>query len=222
MTGNEITVYTPDSSLRQPGKLFAGMLRDLFACRGLAWRFAMRDIRAQYRQTVLGLTWAFVLPVANTLIWIFLNGSGIVRISDTPLPYPVYVFSGTMIWAIFMDAVNAPLQQTINAKNILAKVNFPREALVVSGIYQSLFNGAIKMVVLLPALLLLGIYPGWTVLLLPVAILSLIFTGTALGLLLTPIGALYADIGKILPLLMQFLMFFTPVVFPMPKTGWVS
>jgi lipopolysaccharide transport system permease protein len=202
--------------------MLTAMTRDLFACRGLAWRFAVRDIRAQYRQTILGLTWAFILPLANTIIWIFLNRTGIVNVGETPLPYPVYVFSGTMIWAVFMDAVNAPLQQTINAKSLLTKVNFPREALVVSGIYQSLFNGIIKMSVLLPALLLLGVYPGWPLIFLPVGILSLVFAGTAFGLLLTPIGALYADIGKILPLLMQFLMYFSPVVFPMPETGWAA
>ena len=217
-----MTVYTPDSSARHPARMLAAMMRDLFACRELARRFAIRDIRAQYRQTLLGLTWAFILPLANTAVWIFLNRSGIVNISDTPLPYPVYVFSGTMVWAVFMDAVNAPLQQTISAKSILTKVNFPREALVMSGVYQGLFNGVIKIAVLLPVLFLLGVYPGWSLMLLPVGILSLILAGTAFGLLLTPVGVLYADIGKILPLLMQFLMYFTPVVFPMPETGWAA
>ncbi|MDY0313209.1 MAG: ABC transporter permease [Desulfobacterales bacterium] len=138
------------------------------------------------------------------------------------LPYPVYVFTGTMIWAIFMDAVNAPLQQTIAAKHMLAKINFPREALVVSGIYQTLFNGAIKIALLLAALLFLGIHPDWRLAWFPLGIVSLILAGTALGLLLTPVGVLYTDIGKSLPLLLQFLMYLTPVVFPMPADGWAA
>jgi len=200
----------------------ADMFRDLISGRQLAWQLAVRDIRAQYRQAALGLLWAFILPLAHTVTWIFLSGSGSVTVSDTALPYPVYVFTGTMIWAIFMDAVNAPLQKTISAKPMLAKINFPREALLISGIYQTLFNGAIKVVLLLVSLMLLGIYPGWTLIWFPFGILSLILAGTAVGLLLTPVGMLYTDIGKSLPLLMQFLMYLTPVVFPMPNSGWAA
>jgi len=136
-----ITVYTPESSISHPVKMLRQMFADLGRGRELAWQLAVRDIKAQYRQAALGLLWAFILPLAHTLTWIFLSGSGIVEVKNTNLPYPVYVFTGTMLWAIFMDAVNAPLQQTIAAKAMLAKINFPRETLVVSGIYQTLFNG---------------------------------------------------------------------------------
>jgi len=195
-----VTVYTPDSSLASPGKMLRDMARDLLASRELAWRLAVRDISAQYRQAFLGILWAFILPLANTLVWVFLSGSGVVKVSDTPLPYPVYVFSGTMLWAILMDAINAPLQQTTAAKAMLAKLNFPRESLVVSGIYQTLFNAGIKIALLLAVLPFLGVDLGWNLLLFPIALLSLILVGTAIGLMLTPVGVLYTDIGKGLPL----------------------
>ncbi|MDD2464677.1 MAG: ABC transporter permease [Desulfobulbus sp.] len=213
------TVYSPESSLASPRKMLRDMFNDLWAGRELAWRLAVRDISAQYRQAFLGLLWAFILPLANTLTWIFLSSAGIVAIRETTLPYPVYVFSGSMLWAVLMDAVNAPLQQTIAAKAMLAKLNFPREALVISGIYQTLFNAGIKIILLLAVLPFLGIVPGWHLLLFPLGLLSLVLVGTAIGLLLTPVGVLYTDIGKGLPLLMQFLMYLTPVVFPMPKVG---
>jgi lipopolysaccharide transport system permease protein len=214
-----VTVYTPDSSLASPGKMLRDMVRDLRASRELAWRLAVRDISAQYRQAFLGLLWAFILPLANTLVWIFLSRSGVVQVSATALPYPVYVFTGTMLWAILMDAINAPLQQTNAAKGMLAKLNFPRESLIVSGIYQTLFNAGIKLALLLALLPFLGVDPSWNLLLFPIALVSLILVGTAIGLLLTPVGVLYTDIGKALPLLMQFLMYLTPVVFAMPKEG---
>jgi lipopolysaccharide transport system permease protein len=196
------------------------MFADLAASRELAWRLAVRDIRAQYRQAFLGILWAFILPLANTIAWIFLNSSGIVSVSDTKLSYPLYVFTGTMLWAIFMDALNAPLQMAVAAKPMLAKLNFPREALVVSGIYQTLFNAMIKILLMLGALIYMGINPGLGLFLFPLGILSLVMVGTALGLLITPVGMLYTDVGRALPLLMQFLMYVTPVVFPMPKAGW--
>jgi lipopolysaccharide transport system permease protein len=217
-----ITVYTPGSAMREPSRLVADMFHDIWRGRGLAWRLAVRDISAQYRQTLLGLIWALILPLANTAVWIFLHGSGVVQVRETPLPYAVYVFTGTMLWAIFMEAMNAPLQQATAAKPMLAKINFPREALVMSGILQTLFNGGIKIALLLVFLLIFGIYPNWTLLLFPLAVASLILAGTAFGLFLTPIGLLYTDIGKGLPLVLQFLMYTTPVVFPMPTGGWAS
>lgn len=217
-----VTIYTPESSLASPGKMVREMFADLAAGRELAWRLAVRDIQAQYRQAFLGFLWAFILPVANTLAWLFLTGAGIVTVSSTSLPYPVYVFTGTMLWAIFMDALNSPLQQANAAKGMLAKLNFPREAIIVSGVYQTLFNAIIKVVLLFGLLVFLGIKPGWNLLLFPLAIASLVLVGTAMGLFLTPLGVLYGDIGRAVPLLMQFLMYVTPVVFPMPKEGWAA
>lgn len=216
------TVYSPDSQLLNPGFLAKEMMTDLVAGRELAWRLAVRDIRGQYRQAFLGILWAFILPLANTLTWVFLSKTGVVKVADTVLPYPVYVFTGTMLWAIFMDALNAPLQQVNAAKAMLAKLSFPREALIVSGIYQVLFNASIKLALLMGALFFMGFSPSWSLLFLPLGIGSLVLVGTTLGLLITPVGMLYTDVGRALPLLMQFLMYVTPVVFPMPKEGWAS
>jgi lipopolysaccharide transport system permease protein len=215
-----ITVYSPESQIRHPIRLVRNMFSDLISGRELAWRLAVRDISAQYRQTALGILWAFIMPLANTLIWIFLSKSGIVTIRDTALPYPVYVFTGTLLWATFIDSVNAPLQHTNTARQMLSKINFQREAIVLSGIYQTLFNGVIRIIVLFPFLLLLKIYPGWTLVFFPIGILSLILIGTVIGLFITPVGMLYTDIGRGISLTMQFLMYLCPVVLPMPVEGW--
>lgn len=215
-----VTIYTPESSLAKPSRMLLDMFRDLLASRELAWRLAVRDISAMYRQSFLGLLWALILPLANTLVWIFLSSSGIVTVRNTDLPYPMYVFVGTMLWAIFMDAVNSPLQVTTAAKPMLARINFPRESLVLAGIYQSLFNASIKIVLLLVTLAVIGLNPGWSLVLFPVGLLSLILAGTMIGLMLVPVGLLYTDVGRALPLLMQFLMYLTPVVFPIPEEGW--
>lgn len=219
MDEQRITIYTPDSLLIHPLRMVKEMLRDLVGSRELAWRLTMRDLSAQYRQTFLGFLWAIILPLANTLVWVFLSHSGVVNVSETALPYPVYVFTGTMLWAILMDAMNAPLQMVNASKSMLAKINFPREALLVAGIYQTLVNASIKNALLLIVLLVMGIHPGWGLLLYPMGMLSLILVGTVIGLAITPVGMLYNDVGRAVPLLMQFLMYLTPVVFAMPKEG---
>lgn len=217
-----VTIYSPESSLASPRKMLKDMFRDLAAGRELAWRLAVRDTKAQYRQAFLGILWAFILPLANTVTWVFLSQTGIVNVADTGLPYPVYVFTGTMLWAIFMDSLNAPMQQVNKSRGMLSKLNFPREALIVSGIYQTAFNAAIKIALLLAALVIMGINPGWNLLLFPLGVLSLMLVGTTIGLFITPVGLLYGDVGRAMPLLMQFAMYVTPVVFPMPKAGWAE
>ena len=212
-------VYAPDSSLANPFVMGKAMFADLWAGRELAWRLTVRDISAQYRQTFLGILWALILPLANTAIWLYLNGSGIVVLQQTSIPYPVYVFAGTMLWAIFMDSINAPMGQTSAARGMLAKLNFPREALLLAGVYKTLFNSGIKLVLMLCILPFFKVNPGWGLLLFPVGILSLILVGTAIGLFITPVGMLYQDVGRALPLVMQFLMYVTPVVFAMPESG---
>jgi len=215
-----VRIYTKESPVRKPVRLFKAIIRDVWDGRELAWRLSVRDISAQYRQTFIGVLWAFVLPLINTITWIFLNKSGLIKMGATNLPYPLYVFTGTMLWGIFIDALNAPLKQTSGAKGMLAKINFPREALVISGIYQTLFNGGIKISLLFIALFVMRVYPDWHLVFFPFGVFSLILAGTVIGLFITPIGLLYKDIGNSIPLIMQFFMYVTPVVLPMPQSGW--
>jgi lipopolysaccharide transport system permease protein len=222
MTQIPTRTYTPESPLAHPAKLWREMKQDLWAGRELAWRLAVRDISAQYRQSALGVLWALINPLMTTAVWLFLSTSRLVQVADTGLPYPVFVFTGTLLWSILIDAFNAPLQQVSTNKPLLAKINFPREALILTGIYQTLFNAAIKLGILLLVLPFLGIHPGWGGLLIPVGILAMALTGTALGLAITPLGVLYGDIGRGIPLITQFLMYLSPVVFPLATTGWTG
>ncbi len=213
------TIYTPDSAIASPRRLLRDMLRDLRASRELAWRLAVRDISAQYRQTLLGFFWLLAIPLAHSIIWIFLGLSGTLSVGTTSIPYPAYVLAGTLLWTIFTDAVQAPLQGVMESKEVLARINFPREAIILSGVYQVAFNACIKFALLAALLPLLGVPPAWSQALAPLGIMTILLAGLVLGLLLTPVGLLYTDIAKGLPLLLQFLMFLTPVIYPLPANG---
>src|SRR5690606_32359763 len=97
--------------------------------------------------------------------------------------------------------------------------NFPKEALILSGIYKLLFNTSIKILLLLVFVFLYGTGLHWSLLLFPLAILGGLLVGTTVGLFITPLGLLYKDVGKIISFAMQFLMYITPVVYAIPKTG---
>jgi lipopolysaccharide transport system permease protein len=222
MSDLAVRVYTPESSLSHPRIMLRDMFRDLRTSLDPALRLAVRDIRASHRQAFLGILWAFIMPLANTVTWVFLSYAGIVSVGDTELPYAVYVFTGTMLWSIFTDAMGSPMAQTSTAGALLTKLNFPREALLLAGIYKSLFHTTIKASMLIVTLILVGLNPGWGLLLFPLGILSLMLVGTVLGLLITPVGMLYVDVGRVVGFGMQFLMYMSPVVFPMPKEGWAA
>ena len=171
-------IYTPASPLAQPAQLWRDMATDLWAGRELAWRLAVRDISALYRQSALGVLWALIIPLANTAVWLFLTGSKVVQVAATPVPYPVFVFTGTLLWSILIDALNAPLMQVNANKALLAKINFPREALILTGI-------------LLLVLPFVGVHAGWGALLIPVGVFPLATTGwTATLMRLNPLTPL--------------------------------
>lgn len=219
MKGDGTTVYGPHSALRAPGSLLRALWADIKASRGLAWRLAQRDIRAQYRGSYLSYAWAFITPLASTLVWIFLNRTGIVKVSDAGMPYAAFVFSGTMLWQVFTESLSMPLVQLIGAKSMMAKLNFPREALLVSGAIKLGWSAAVKCVILVPAIWLLGVSPDVHLVLFPLAVAMIVLAGFSLGLLLAPIGLLYSDISRGLPVVAQFLMFVSPVLYPAPSAG---
>ncbi|WP_452231462.1 ABC transporter permease [Lacinutrix sp. MEBiC02595] len=214
----ETRVYQKERTIKV-GALLKASLQDIYTSRFLARQLAERDIKAQYRQSYLGIVWAFIMPLATALVWIVLNNSGTITLSDTGIPYPVYAFSGTLIWSIIVAAINSPMQSTNAAKGILTKINFPKEALIVSGIYKLLFDSFIKIILLVLFVFIYGVGFHWSLLLFPIAILGAVLFGTTLGLFITPLGLLYKDIGKIITFGLQFLMYVTPVVYAIPKTG---
>ena len=142
-------VYTPESQLRHPRQVIGSMWRDLLASRELAWRLMTRDISAQYRQSLLGIFWAFLPPIAMAMVFVILNSRKLINIAETDIPYPAFAMFGTVLWQVFVDSLNAPLRTVTASKAMLAKINFPKEALVLSAIGQTLFNLSIKLLILI-------------------------------------------------------------------------
>lgn len=213
----EVT-YTPESQLRQPRHLLLSMWHDLLASKELAWRLMIRDISAQYRQSFLGILWAFLPPIAMALVFVVLNSRKVVNIGETHIPYPAFVIFGTVLWQVFVDSLNAPLKVVTASKPMLAKINFPKEALILSGLGQTLFNLGIKLIILIVVFFVFKIPITWGIPLSLLAILVLVLLGTTFGLLITPIGVLYTDISQGLTVVTGLWFFITPVVYPPPTS----
>jgi lipopolysaccharide transport system permease protein len=179
----------------------------------------VRDISAQYRQSFLGIAWAFLPPIVMAAGFTLADEAKVFNVGATDLPYPAYVMFSTALWQTFVDAINGPVQAVTVAKPMLARVNFPREAIILAKVGEVLFNFAIKLILIVGLFLWFRIPITWTVILAPVAIIHLIILGTFMGTLLSPVGILYQDVPKALTMITSFWLFLTPVVYPVPNEG---
>ncbi len=194
-------------------KTLIKIYREFPVAHALGFRFAQRNIRARYRQSVLGIIWALIPPLATAAIWIFLNQNNIVTLNHTGSNYALFVITGTMLWSIFSNAVTMPIQSIQANAPILVKVNFPREALMITAFYEIVFTSLISLVIIAAEIVIFQIpVTGYTFLFIP-AVLVLIMLGMCFGLLLLPFAILYKDIQFALPVFLQIAMYATPVVY---------
>jgi len=179
----------------------------------LGFRFAERNIRARYRQSLLGVLWALVPPLATAAIWIFLNQKNIVTLNHTGSSYPLFVITGTMLWSVFSTAVIQPIQTIQANAPILVKINFPRESLIITAFYEISFNALISLVIIVAELVIFKVPVTLYTLLFFPAMVVLILLGMCFGLMVLPLALLYKDVQFALPTFLQLAMYATPVVY---------
>jgi lipopolysaccharide transport system permease protein len=214
-----VTIYTPESPIRRPASFIREMAADLLASRELARRLFLRDLRAQYRHSLFGYLWMIVPPLMVSAPFIYLNSSGVMRMGETPIPYPAFAVVGTVIWQTFVDALNSPLRVMNASRAMLTRISFPREAILLSGLMQVACSFLVRLVLLAGVFAAFSLPVPSTAPLFLVGMVSVALTGLAIGVFLTPLGLLYGDVQQALPLASTLLMFLTPVLYPEPVSG---
>jgi len=189
------------------------IVREFPVAHALGFRFAERNIRARYRQSVLGVLWAIVPPLATAAIWIFLNQKNIVTLNHTGSNYPLFVITGTMLWSVFSTAVIMPIQTIQANAPILVKINFPRESLIITAFYEISFSALISLLIIVAELVIFKVPLSLNTLLFIPAMLVLILLGMCFGLMVLPLALLYKDVQFALPTFLQLAMYATPVVY---------
>jgi lipopolysaccharide transport system permease protein len=215
-----VVVYAASSELVHPLHLIHDLVNDIDRGRELGWRLFLRNLQAQYRQTLFGYAWAIMPPLMTTLVWVGLRSVNVVSFSTAPgVPYAAYVLTGTILWQTFLNSLTSPLTSIEGAKDMLVKLNFPREALLLAGFGQMLFNLLIQLVLLAVVLVVLRVPIPSTAPLFFLGLLMLITLGHGIGLVVTPLGLLYTDIQKAIQAFAPFVMFLTPVLYAPPTEG---
>jgi len=187
--------------------------RDLWRYRELFYILSWRDIKVRYKQTVVGAAWSVIRPLLTTIVFYFVFS----RIAKLPNPgkepYILLIFAGMLPWQFFSNALSEASNSLIGNANLITKVYFPRMIIPASSVITSLVDFGITFIIMLLMMAWYQFVPGWQILLLPVFILLAFICAFGTGLFLTALNVKYRDFRYIIPFVIQFGLYITPVGF---------
>lgn len=187
--------------------------QELFNHRELLRVLTERDIRVRYKQTILGFAWAILQPFTMMIVFSIFFGK-FAKMPSDGLPYPVFVYAGLLPWMFFANSITNASQSLISSSALVSKVYFPRILIPLSSVGATLLDFAVASSILLLMMIYYGIGWGWQLLLAPLLTSGVMLTALGVGVLLSALTVSYRDFRYIVPFLVQFWMFATPVAFP--------
>lgn len=188
-------------------------LHELWQYRELLYFLVWRDLKVRYKQTAIGAAWAVLQPFMTMVVFSLFFGK-LAHIPSSGLPYPIFYFSALLPWMYFATALQNATNTVVDHQHVITKVYFPRLVLPCSAVLSGLVDFAVSFVVLLAMMLYYRIVPTVTTLLLPAFLLLAVLTALGVGLWLSALNALYRDVRYVVPFLIQFWLFASPVAYP--------
>jgi lipopolysaccharide transport system permease protein len=189
-------------------------LPELWAYRDLIYFFVWRDIKVRYKQTAIGAAWAILQPVLTMLVFSLFFGR-LAKIPSQGLPYPIFYYTALLPWMYFAAAMQSATNVVVEQGRVITKIYFPRVVLPIASVMAGLVDFAISFVVLLVMMAAYRIVPTPGALIwLPLLTLLAVLTALGVGLWLSALNAMYRDVRYVVPFLVQFWMFASPVAYP--------
>lgn len=220
MNQPEIKIYQPDNILRHGYfSIFKEIIKEIKTNRWLIYQFFKRDFLGIYKQSFIGILWAFIIPVVSVGTFIILNRSGIFNLGEMAVPYPIFAVLGMAIWQLFASGLIAGSNALVKAGSMLVKINFSKKSLVIASTGQSIISFLIQFLLTIILFLFYGFSPSAPIGLLPILILPIFIFTLGLGFVFSILNGIVRDIGNIISVLMTFFLFLTPVLYPKPTTG---
>jgi lipopolysaccharide transport system permease protein len=188
-------------------------LPDLWSHRELFAFLVWRDLKARYKQTILGAMWVILQPLLMTLVFTIFLGK-LVRVQTGATPYPLFLYAGLLPWTFFSNAVSSGSYSLLANSQMITKVYLPRLIIPAAAVSVRLSDFLVASLVLIVLMRYYGIHIGWQILLLPAMMLQLTLLALALSALLSALNVKYRDTGTALPVMLQVWMFASPIVYP--------
>jgi lipopolysaccharide transport system permease protein len=192
---------------------FSLNLKELLEYRDLFLILAYRDFRVRYAQTFLGLTWAFLQPAATLLIFTVVFGRA-VKVDTGGVPYPVFAITGMAAWTYFSFVLNQSGNSILGAQEMVKKIYFPRLVIPLSKAVVGFVDFLIAFAFLFVLMAVYGVMPSVNIVFLPVFILLTVVSALAVGIWLSALTIRYRDFQHVVPFLVQFGLYATPIAYP--------
>lgn len=197
----------------EPGRAEKNYWRDLWHYRELFQVLAWRDVAVRYKQTVIGVSWAVVRPFLTMVVFTAIFGSVARLPSEGDAPYALMVLAGMLPWQFFSTALSDASGSLIANSNLISKVYFPRLIIPAATVIVAFVDFLVSFVVMLGMMLWYWYFPGWQILCLPCFILLAFFASLGPGLWITALNVRYRDFRYVIPFLVQFGLYLSPVGF---------
>lgn len=197
----------------EPGKSERHYWRDLWRYRELFSVLAWRDLSVRYKQTIIGVAWALIRPFLTMLIFTVVFGKVAQLPSEGGAPYALMVFAGMLPWTLFATALGEASNSLIGNANLISKVYFPRMIIPAATIVVSFVDFLISFTILIAMMAWYLYAPGWQILLLPAFVLIAFLASLGPGLWITALNVKYRDFRYIIPFIVQFGLYVSPVGF---------
>jgi lipopolysaccharide transport system permease protein len=187
-------------------------LAEIWSYRELFWVLAVRDITVRYKQTVLGIAWAVIQPLFTMGIFTVIARLG--NIPTDGAPPPVFYYCGMLPWFLFANSVGSAGNSLLSSQHLISKVYFPRLIVPIASVITALVDFSIAFVLLVVMLIWFRIRPGPQVLLLPIVVGFTFMAALAFGFFLSALNVQFRDVRHVMPFVIQFWFFCTPVLYP--------
>jgi len=188
-------------------------LREVWAYRELIYFLIWRDLKARYKQTVLGGGWAIIQPLFTMVIFSFFFGR-LAKVPSDGIPYALFAFSALVPWGLFSHGLNQAASSLVINTSLIKKVYFPRLVIPIAKVLSGLVDFSLAFIVLLAMMVYYGVHPTWKVLWLPFFLLLAMATALGVAFWLSAANVHVRDVEQTLPFLTQIWLFASPIAYP--------
>lgn len=188
-------------------------LPELWRYRELLYILAWRDVKVRYKQTVIGAAWAVIQPFFSMVVFSLFFGN-LAKIPSDSVPYPLFSYAALVPWTFFANGLAESANSLVGNSNLLKKVYFPRLIIPIAAVISGIIDFVIAFLVLLGMMLYYQVMPTANIVWLPLLALLAFTTALGVGLWLSGLNVQFRDVRYIVPFLVQFWLFATPIVYP--------
>lgn len=196
----------------EAGKSEKNYFRDIWRYRELFYFLSWKDILVRYKQTVIGIAWSVIRPILTMIVFTIIFGK-IAKLPSVDAPYPILVFTALLPWQFFANALQESSNSLIANANMISKIYFPRIIMPISSMIVALVDFVISFVLLAIIMAAYRFAPSWKIVFMPLFLLLAIIVSTGAGLLISALNVKYRDFRYIVPFIVQFGLYISPVGF---------